>query len=257
MALAGSERLQRAHQPAVPMTMRITFIGFGEVASAFSAALAARGARVAAYDVLLDESGGVERLKARAAGTNVAFCALPQALRDADYVLSTVTTSVAADARAIVRRADGNVAVSDVRPVAAVVAASVARPRATAILLLVFAGLALVLGVVGVHSVVAYAVSQRTHEFGVRLAVGARAGDLVRLVLGDAAMLVAIGLALGLAGAVVGAQALGSLLFEVRPADPLTFASVAVVLGAAGLVAAWLPARRAMRVDPVTALRAE
>ena len=75
--------------------MHVTFIGFGEVASAFSAALAARGARIAAYDVLLDESGGAERLKARAAGTNVAFCALPQAVRDADYVLSTVTTSVA------------------------------------------------------------------------------------------------------------------------------------------------------------------
>ena len=151
-------------------------------------------------------------------------------------------TVVAADVRAIVRRADPDVAVSDVRPVAAVVAASVARPRATALLLLVFAALALALGVVGVHGVVAYAVSQRTHEFGVRLAVGARAGDLVGLVLGDAAMLVVAGLALGLAGAVAAARAL---------------ASVAVVLGSAGLVAAWLPARRAMRVDPVTALRAE
>jgi len=165
-------------------------------------------------------------------------------------------TAAAAGVRAIVQRADENVALSDVRPVTDVVAASVARPRATATLLVVFAALALALGVVGVHGVVAYAVTQRTREFGVRLAVGARAGDLVRLVLGDAAALVGIGLALGLAGAVAGGHALGSLLFEVRPADPLTLATVAVVLGAAGLVAAWLPARRAMRVDPVTALRA-
>ena len=165
-------------------------------------------------------------------------------------------TAAAAGVRAIVQRADENVALSDVRPVTDVVAASVARPRATAALLVVFAALALALGVVGVHGVVAYAVTQRTREFGVRLAVGARAGDLVRLVLGDAAALVGIGLTLGLAGAVAGAHALGSLLFEVRPADPLTLATVAVVLGASGLVAAWLPARRAMRVDPVTALRA-
>jgi 3-hydroxyisobutyrate dehydrogenase-like beta-hydroxyacid dehydrogenase len=78
--------------------MRVTFIGFGEVASAFSAALAARGAQIAAYDVLLDQPGGAERLKARAAGTGVAFCDLSQAVRNADYVLSTVTTSVAANA---------------------------------------------------------------------------------------------------------------------------------------------------------------
>ena len=80
------------------MTLRITFIGFGEVASTFSAALAARGVRISAYDVLLDEPGGTERLTARAAGTDIAFCALSQALRDADYVFSTVTTSVAPDA---------------------------------------------------------------------------------------------------------------------------------------------------------------
>ena len=165
--------------------------------------------------------------------------------------------SVAAGVRAVVRRANPNVAVSDVRPLEAVVAASVDRPRATAILLLVFAGLALALGVVGVHGVVAYDVGQRTHEFGVRTAVGARASTLVRLVVGDAATLVASGLALGLAGAALGARALGSLLFEVRPDNPLTFLTVAAVLGAAGLVAAWLPARRAARVDPVIALRAE
>lgn len=80
------------------MTMRVAFIGFGEVASAFSAALAARGARVAAYDVLIDQPGGGDRLNARAAATKVAFCSLPEAVREADYVLSTVTTSVAADA---------------------------------------------------------------------------------------------------------------------------------------------------------------
>lgn len=80
------------------MTMRVAFIGFGEVASAFSSALAARGARIAAYDVLIDQPGGGDRLKARAAATKVAFCALPEAVREADYVLSTVTTSVAADA---------------------------------------------------------------------------------------------------------------------------------------------------------------
>ena len=166
-------------------------------------------------------------------------------------------TRAAAAVRTVVRRVDTNVAVSDVRPLTAVVAASVARPRATAILLLLFAGLALALGAVGVHGVMAYAVSQRTHEFGVRMAVGAQAGAVARLVVGDATMLVASGLVLGLGGAALAARALGSLLFEIRPDDPLTFLAVAGVLGAAGLIAAWLPARRAARVDPVVALRAE
>jgi putative ABC transport system permease protein len=166
-------------------------------------------------------------------------------------------TSLAGAVQAVVHRTDIDVAVSDIRPMTEVVAASVARPRALALLLLTFAAVAVLLGTVGVHGVVSYAASQRTHEFGVRVAMGASGRDVRRLVLGDGLVLVAVGLALGLGGSLLGSAAMASLLFGVGPADPLTLGAVAFVLGSAGLLAAWLPARRATRVDPVVALRVD
>jgi predicted permease len=138
-----------------------------------------------------------------------------------------------------------------------VVAGSLERPRFVLRLLAAFAGLALLLAAAGVYGVLSFAVMERIPEVGVRLAIGARPRDIVRLILGDGARLGLVGIGLGLAVALAGAGALQDLLFQVPPRDPLSLAAVAGVLFATTLLAAWLPAWRAGRVNPVSALRAE
>jgi putative ABC transport system permease protein len=134
---------------------------------------------------------------------------------------------------------------------------SVSSPRFQAILLLVFAGLAVALAMIGVYGIVSYSVSQRTNEIGIRVAMGARSSDIVRLVLREALALSGIALGLGLAGSLALSRVLQTLLFEVTPTDPVTFASVCcLVLVVSALAAVW-PARRAVRVDPLVALRYE
>jgi putative ABC transport system permease protein len=118
-----------------------------------------------------------------------------------------------------------------------------------------FAVMAALLAVVGIYGVMSFRVSQRTHELGVRLALGAGSADLMRLVLGHGARITGIGIVVGLAGAIALTRLLGSLLYEVSATDPFTFAGAALVLGATALLACYLPARRAGRVDPVIALR--
>jgi ABC-type antimicrobial peptide transport system permease subunit len=116
---------------------------------------------------------------------------------------------------------------------------------------------ALLLAAVGTYGVIAFVVQQRTPEFGVRLAIGAQASDIRTLVLGQGARLVGAGLALGLAGAFLVVRGLSSLLYETTPTDPLSFVIATLVLAATALVASLIPARRATKVDPLTALRAE
>jgi putative ABC transport system permease protein len=134
---------------------------------------------------------------------------------------------------------------------------SIARPRFYTALLSLFAGLGLLLAVLGVYGVLHYAVSRRTHEFGVRMALGAHAGDVLALVLRQSLRLVVPGLALGLAGSFALTRFLESELFEVSPADPLVLGGISLALAAAAVVASYLPARRATRVHPVQALRYE
>jgi predicted permease len=133
----------------------------------------------------------------------------------------------------------------------------VATQRHQTLLLGLLGGLALLLTLVGIFSVTAFAVARRTHEIGVRMAFGARPRHVVWETVRDAAWPVAIGLVTGLAGAFFGTRILASVLFETKPTDPVTFAVVTTLLGSAALVAAWLPARRAARVDPVVALRTD
>jgi len=156
---------------------------------------------------------------------------------------------------AAIRSVEKSQAVSHIAPMTKVLAASVARRKFAAFLLGVFGALALVLSVVGVSGIMAYTVTQRTREFGIRMAMGARPGQVSRLVLGQGLRLTAIGVALGLAAAAGLTRLLTSMLFHVKSRDPLTFVAVAVLLTAAAAMACLVPARRAARVDPMTALR--
>jgi putative ABC transport system permease protein len=124
-------------------------------------------------------------------------------------------------------------------------------------MLAAFAGLALLLATMGVYSVQSYVVAQRTHEFGIRMALGAKPGDVLRMVLGQGVGLVTAGLAVGLAGAFAFGRILGHELAGTAPYDPLTFLSVSLVLASTALLAGYIPARRATKIDPMVALRYE
>jgi putative ABC transport system permease protein len=143
----------------------------------------------------------------------------------------------------------------DVRTLDAVIGSTIARPRALSVLLGVFALVALALAAVGVYGVMAYSVRERTQEIGVRMALGASAASVLRLVLGHALRLVSIGVAAGLVAAGVLTRVLERLLFEVEPLDPLTFTVTALVLLAVATVASYIPARRGMQMAPIDALR--
>jgi putative ABC transport system permease protein len=159
--------------------------------------------------------------------------------------------------RAAIARIDKERPVTRVRTFDVVAAEATSRPRFRALLVGTFAALALGLAMVGVFGLLAYSVQQRVREFGVRIAMGAAASDVLRLVLGHAAKLMLIGLVLGLTAAAVLSRYLATLLYEVRPLDPLTFMAVPVVLLVTAAIAVAMPAWRAARIDPVVAFRVE
>jgi putative ABC transport system permease protein len=166
-------------------------------------------------------------------------------------------TSMAAAIRSQIRSIDPDQAVYDVRTMNQVVSGSISQPLFNVVLLGVFAFLALALATVGIYGVISHSVSQRTHEIGVRIALGAQRRDVLRLVVGQGLALTLIGLALGIAAALLLTRFLDSLLFVVGATDPATFAGMAVLLVAVALLACYLPARRATRVEPMEALRYE
>jgi putative ABC transport system permease protein len=163
--------------------------------------------------------------------------------------------SVAAPARQAIWNVHPGASISETTTLSAAVDRALARPRFQSALLGAFAALALILAAAGIYGVMSYAVARRTREIGLRLTLGARRGDVLRLILSQAAVRLAVGGALGLAGAWLAAHALTSLLYGVRPTDPLTFAVVPAVLALTALAASYVPARRASRVDPMVALR--
>jgi putative ABC transport system permease protein len=165
--------------------------------------------------------------------------------------------AVAGAVRQAIWSVDPDQAIGDVDVVSRLVRNSTTMPRLHVALFGLFAVLALVLSAVGLYGLIAYGVTRRTREFGIRLALGASRPDVLRLVLRDGARLAAVGLALGLAGALAAARLLDSLLYRVSVNDPLVFAGVVVLLAAVAFAATFLPARRATRVDPMQALRTE
>jgi predicted permease len=167
------------------------------------------------------------------------------------------TLETASEIRRAVAGIDSQVPVTRVRTLNEVVAASESAPRSLTILLLVFGGLAVVIGGVGVYSLIAYIVSWRTREFGIRLALGAQRWQIVSGVVRQSLTLALGGCALGLAGAALVAQLLRSFLFGVHAVDPITFCAVALLMIVLALAAAWIPARRAASVDPMKTLRME
>ena len=170
---------------------------------------------------------------------------------------SSDPVALAQAAIAVIHEFDSNLPVTHVMSLHNLLSDSVSSRRFSTFLLGMFAGLALLLAAVGIYGVMSYVVSMRTSEIGMRMALGAQPGDIWKLVIGRGARLALAGVALGLVGAVVLTKFIASLLYGVKPTDPLTFGGVAALLIGVALLACYVPARRAMRVDPIVALRYE
>jgi putative ABC transport system permease protein len=165
--------------------------------------------------------------------------------------------SITSALRKELARMDPGIPLTSVRVFDEYISRSLARPRFNALLLSIFAGTALVLTAIGIYGVIAYSVAQRTNEIGIRIALGAAQSNIFRLIVGQAMMLVAISIMFGLAGAFAATRLLSSLLYGVSTRDPITFVSIVLIIALVAFLAAWLPARRASRIDPIQALRAE
>jgi putative ABC transport system permease protein len=165
--------------------------------------------------------------------------------------------SLAVDLRKVVSSLSPNVPVSEMQTLGTVVSRSMATPRSSMLLIAIFALLALVLGTVGIYGVISYSVIQRTAEIGIRLALGAQKGDVIRLVMRQGARVALVGVGIGMVGALGLTRFLASLLYGVEPADPLTFIVVSLILTSIALLASYIPAHRATKVDPMVALRYE
>ena len=165
-----------------------------------------------------------------------------------------------AEASAVVRAVhelDPEQAVAEVRPMESVVEESLAGSRFNTVLLTVFAFVAFVLAAFGIYGVMAYEVSERSHEMGIRMALGAQPGDVFRLVLVQAGLLTSVGIGIGLLGAFALTRLMSSMLYGVKAADALTFAAISLLLGVVAMAASYAPSRRAMALDPVATLRRE
>jgi putative ABC transport system permease protein len=155
----------------------------------------------------------------------------------------------------VVRSFDANLPISQVITMDEAVREANAQPRFELTLIAIFAGLAVLLAAVGIFGVMSYAVSLRTHEIGIRMSLGATASDVLRMVLLNAITVYAVGALIGLAGALLLSRLLRTMLYEVRPSDPITVAVAAILVILVAILASYLPARSATHVDPTVALR--
>ena len=173
--------------------------------------------------------------------------------RTANENLSGVHSAI----RSVFREQDPDVFLSHIDPMQSLIGETLARPRFNMLLLGVFAGTALLLAAIGIYGVIAYTVTQRTREIGIRMALGAQRTQMMNMVLRQSLILVLIGLTLGSIAALLSTRLLASLLYGVGANDLTTYIAVIATLGAAAFLASYLPARRAMKVDPMVALRYE
>jgi putative ABC transport system permease protein len=191
---------------------------------------------------------------------------LPESQMPLDSMVLVVKTtgdprSIVSGVREEVRQMDKDLPIYNVRTMDEYMSNAVAQPRLIALLLAVFAGLALLLTAIGLYGVMSYSVAQRTHEIGIRMALGASQNNVLGLVVRQGMLLAAIGVGIGLIGAFILAKVLASLisdlLFGIGAKDPLTFAAIALIIFGVALLACFIPARRATKVDPMVALRYE
>jgi putative ABC transport system permease protein len=184
---------------------------------------------------------------------------MPLAARGGVFVVRTqASPEIEMDAiRRALQKLNGEIVIYEPRTMDKIISDSLAARRFSMILLGVFAALALALSCVGIYGVISYLAWQRTHEIGIRMALGAQRNDVLRLVLGHGAKMVLIGVGVGIAASLGLTQLMARLLFGVSAYDPLTFLGVACLLILVALAASYIPARRAMRVDPIVALRYE
>jgi putative ABC transport system permease protein len=175
----------------------------------------------------------------------------------ADASAGRDSAGLVAGIRQAVRRVDPEQPVYNIRTMGQRLSNSFAPQRFIALLLGIFATLAAILAALGIYGVMSYAVTQRTQEIGIRMALGAKRGDVLSMVIGQGMRVALIGVGVGLISALALTRLLKTLLFGVSPTDPLTFITIAALLAAVALLACWIPARRATRVDPLIALRCE
>ncbi|HKF50992.1 MAG TPA: FtsX-like permease family protein, partial [Candidatus Acidoferrales bacterium] len=176
-----------------------------------------------------------------------------------DVVVRTTQdpASIAASAREAIHSVDADLPVANVRTLANIVSTSMTEPLFSALLLAAFGALALVLATIGMYGVISYSVAQRTQEIGIRMVLGARPRSVFRMVLGQGTRLAVLGIAIGLVAALAVTRVMNSFLYGVGATDPLTFAAVSLLLLSVALLACYIPARRAMKVHPMVALRHE
>jgi putative ABC transport system permease protein len=180
--------------------------------------------------------------------------------RRVNYVFRTAAENLAGIDTAVkraVHEIDKDLYVPQPRPMQEYLAADLAQPRFNMMLLVVFAGVAMILAAIGIYGVIAYSVAQRTREIGIRMALGAQRKEMLGMILRQSLTLVAVGLAIGLLASIAGTRLMSSLLYGVGTTDLSTYALVMTLLGGAAFLASYIPARRAMKVDPMVALRYE
>ena len=207
--------------------------------------------------------GIVKDTKPRALdGAPVAEMYAPFAQQPGSWMAFMIRTTsepegIIAAVRQTVQSLDKNQPVYGVRTLESVMSEAVAKPRFRTFLLGVFAVVALILAMVGIYGVMSYSVEQRTHEIGIRMALGARSLDVLKLVIGHGMALAFAGVGIGLVASFALTRVMSQLMFGVTPTDPLTFAVIALLLTSVALLACYIPARRATKVDPLQALRRE
>jgi putative ABC transport system permease protein len=255
-----NEALQREFwKDSDPVGQHIQLI-WGRAIQLTAADSRAPGRQAAGNVTIVGVVGDVKTDSFDAAGTPHIYLPEPQApsYNAVVYLRTAADPGVLGEAiRREVQAVDPTIPVFGIRTMDEVVAKSMAARRFALEILGIFAIVAFLLACVGIYGVMAYAISQRTGEIGLRMALGARRGDILRIVLSEAGLIVIAGVGGGLLGSLLLTRFLQTLLFDIKPTDPLTFGTLTILLGGVALLASFIPARKASRIDPLVALRHE